>query len=888
MRVYGPERTTGVLMEFGDRLKALRQGASPRLSQLALGEKVGVSDRTIRSWEKGETTPHEGQARHLAEEFGLTGLEYARFMALAKGIDAADTLAAVPSATRTLPADIASFTGRQRELETLAKAAATAPRDGGVPLVCVIHGMPGIGKTKLAVNFAHKIAASCPDGQFFVELYGHSADRSPVDPEGQLGALLLKVGMPRPLIPDSTADRAAAWRHWTADRKVLMLLDDASDADQVIPLLPGSAGNIVLITTRHRLAGLPDATDIPLKVMAPEDSARLFVKLAGRPGLDPRSSELASVVGVFGGLPLIIAPMASQLREHERWRVSDLVGRLGRSGGRLGLRVSERATVRDALDLSYRSFGPELQRMFRRLALHPGPDIDPDSAAALDGRDPTSAGALLDELFRHHLIDELAPERYQYHGLVRDYARDRVAEDPPADQAAAEHRLLDYYLAMARRADRQLFRRTPTGMPEEAAETAGVTQEIGNRNDAFAWLDDNYRRLHTAADYAYAHGHLQFASLIPAYLDEYLIRRGYWNQARDLHELAVRAAGDADRPGRARALVDLGTIQYMRGDLPAARDSLGQAQSLFGALGDRLGQAHVLRRAGATSFAVGDYPETEDKWLSALSLYREVGDRRGEADTLCRLGIVQYETGQIAAALVSQSDARDMSAELDDPVGLANALCYLGDLQRERGNYPEAIKETSRALDIYHDLGDEWNVAGARYYLGGVLRAAGIHAKAGQELDEALKVYRAVGDEYDEAGVLNQVGLLQTATGDHEGATASLGNALKLYERYGSENGMVEVLNGLGELARATADTTASENYHRQALAISERKNILREEARAREGIGHALLSSGRAAEAADYIRVAREMYERLESPSAARLAELLASHPTRLFCGDG
>jgi tetratricopeptide (TPR) repeat protein/transcriptional regulator with XRE-family HTH domain len=881
VRVYGPEHTTGVLMEFGEQLKALRLDARPRLSQLALGERVGVSDRTIRSWEKGETTPREGQARDLAEVFGLTGLVYARFVALAKGISTAEALAAVPSATRTLPADIASFTGRQRELEALAKAAAAAPRDGGVPLVCVIHGMPGIGKTKLAVNFAHKIAADCPDGQFFVELYGHSAARNPVNPEGQLGALLLKAGVPRPLIPDGVAERAAAWRHWTADRKVLVLLDDARDADQVIPLLPGSAGNIVLITTRHRLAGLADATDIPVKVMAPEDSARLFVKLAGRPGLDPRSSELASVVGVFGGLPLIIAPMASQLRQHEKWRVSDLVGRLGRSGGRLGLRVSERATVRDALDLSYRNFGPELQRMFRRLALHPGPDIDPDSAAALDGRDSASAGALLDELFRHHLIDELAPERYQYHELVRDYARDRVTEDLPADQAAAEHRLLDYYLTMARRSDRQLFRRTPTGIPEEATEATGITREIGNRDDAFAWLDDNYRRLQTAADYAYAHGYLKFAALIPAYLDEYLIRRGHWNDARHLHEQAVRAAGDADRPGRARALGDLGAIQYMRGDLPAARDSLGQALSLFDALGDRLGQAQVLRRVGAISFAVGDYQDAGDKWLAALGLYREVSDRRGEADTLCRLGILQYETGQITAALASQSAARDMAAELDDPVGLANALCYLGEVQRERGNYREAIKETTSARDIYGDLGDDWNVAGARYYLGAALRTAGIHAQASRELDLALKAYRTAGDKYDEAGVLNQIGLLQTATRDYESAAASLGNALELYQRYGSENGIAEVLNGLGELTRATADTTAAEKYHRQALAIAERKNILREEARAREGIGHALLSSGRAAEAADYIRAAREMYEKLGSPSAARLAELPANHPS-------
>ncbi len=860
-------------MEFGELLRRLRDDAG--LTQLELATALDVSERTVRAWET-EKAPPASKARHIAELLGLTGDGYARFMALASGRDPGMAPPAIAAATRTLPRDIASFTGRVPELDALAAAVTGAPQTGGVARICVIHGMPGVGKTKLAVRFAHMVADRFPDGQFFADLYGHSAQGRPVDPADQLGALLLAAGIPRPVIPDGVDNRAAAWRDWAAGRKALLLLDDARDAAQVISLLPGSAGNLVLITTRNRFAGLPDATDIPVETMSTGDAAELFVRLASRPGLQPGSREVRDVVGLLGGLPVAIAPMAGQLKQHRTWRVSDLGVRLGRSGGRLGLPVSDRARVGDSFDLSYRALPADRRRMFRRLALHPGPDFDPHSAAALDDRDPDSAGALLEELFDYHLIDEYAPDRYRFHDLIRDYAQAQLAADPPGERAAAERRLLGYYFRAARAADRYLVRRTPTGMPARAGAEPGSIPDISSRSEAFGWLDANYRHLHAAAEYAYARGFPEYAVLIPAVLDEYLTRRGHWNQLLSLHRLAVRAAGDADLPGKARALADLGGIQYLLGDLDGAASALADALVLHDRLGDRLGRAQVLRRQGIIAFATGDYDEADRVLSAALELFRQVRDRRGEADTLIRLGLLRYETGQIEAAFAAQSAARDMCAELDDLLGQANALCWLGEVQRERGNPDDAIASTVRGLELYRELGDPWDAAGARSYLGAALRAAGRLDEARREFDAALAVYTDAGDDYDQAGVLNQIGVLQTLTGDFAGAADSLGRALVPYERWGSENGKAEVFNGLGELALATGDSAEAFRYHAMALAIAEEKEIMREEARAREGIGRAHRAQGRRAEADEEFRSAYAIYDKLESPSAARLAEIL------------
>jgi len=894
-------------MEFGERLRQLRERAG--LTQDELGSLVDRDARTIRSWEKGSSLPPAERARKLALELGLTGIEGGDFITLATGGDPAQM--AIASAARTLPRDVPSFTGRDHALQALKAAAADAPDSGGVPQICVIHGMPGVGKTALAVHMAHEVAASYPGGQFSIDLYGHSVEyRRPVEPRDALSALLMVAGVPSEKIPADLDDLARTWRHWTAEHKVLLLLDDAWDADQVGPLLPGSSGNLVLITTRNDLLGLHDVTDVFVEEMPEEDAALLFTRVAGRPGLDPRSREVTDVVGKFGGLPIVITPMAAQLRKHRQWPPSNLIDLHNRIGG-LNVRPTRTARVADWFDLSYRNLPDGLQRLFRLLALHPGPELDADTVAALAGSDPTSVLEQLEELYGYHLIREPATNRYRFHDLVREFAQARAAQDPPADRKAAEHRLLDYYLFMASTADQLLTGIAPTGIQNDPIPRPHHAPTLRDRDDAFGWLDDNRDQLHAAAEYAYAHGYREYAKLIPAYLDEYLLRHGHWNQACDLHQLALRAASEAgpwaegggpagartegggpgawteggpaeaDRAARARALLSLGGIWHQLGDLTAEIRDLREALALYKDVADKVGQARALRKLGAGYLAIGDYPQTADVWSAALDLFRRLGDKRSEFEMLGRLGVVQYEQGDTSAALASLSAARDMCAELDDPVGQANALCYLGIIQADRGEFDDAIDGITTAMSIFQGLGDNWNVAGARYFLGTVLRLAGQLAVSRHQLDLALAAYLEAGDSYDEAGVRNQIGQLETAQGEFGTARINLDQALRLYADYGgegSETGRLEVLNSLGELAVAAGDPLEAERHLRTAREIATDRQVPRELARAWAGTGQAQRLAGRRDQAAESLRTALAIYERLESPEAGRIARLLRS----------
>jgi tetratricopeptide (TPR) repeat protein len=631
--------------------------------------------------------------------------------------------------------------------------------------------------------------------------------------------------------------------------------------------------------------------------MPDADAALLLTRVAGRPGLDPASAEVTSLLDLFFGMPIIITALGGQLKKYRTLRPSDLRARLGRRGGPLRVWVSERDTVRDVLELSYRNLSPGLQLLFRYLALHPGPDFDSYAAAALVGA--TEGGSVLagmDDLFGFHLIDEVAPERYRFHGLIREYARELVSADPRPDRETAERRLLGYYLHMARVADGLLGAGIPTGVTDEYAAAPMECPELASRVDAFAWLEDHAGHLHAAAGYALGYGYREYATLIPAFMAEYLVRHGHWNQGIDLHKLALEAAGDEDLPGRARALYHLGYLLYLKGNLDGGETRMRTALELYEQVGDRVGQARALRRLGSIQVIRGDYAGGGRVWQRALDIFSELDDKRAGADMLGRLGVVLHENGDMDAAFEAHSAARDACALLDDPIGQANALCYLGEIYMEQGQFDESLRNLRQGIEIYDSLGDDWNVAGARYFLGVALRAAGRLAEARAELDAALVVYRKMDDKFDEAGVLNQIGLLLAASGDFDSAELTLEMAMRLYDERSSESGRLEVLSSQGELTLARARSlaavpaaalatgrvaalvqalaTAAFELFRQAHDIATEKKVPREQARASEGIGHALRLAGRTSDAAAWLSEAHALYEKLGFPAAARLID--------------
>src|SRR5215813_12539278 len=362
--------------------------------------------------------------------------------------------------------------------------------------------MAGVGKTTFAVHAAHRLAGQFPDGQFFLPLHAHTPGQRPVGPADALASLLLTAGVPAHQIPPGVDARAAVWRGHAAGKKILLVLDDAAGHQQVRPLLPGTPGSLVLITSRRRLAALDDVAQVSLDTLAPDEAAALLVRLAARPSLSSTDEAVGEITRLCGYLPLAIGMLASQLRNHPVRTSTGLAAELAAARDRLVLMHAENLSVGAAFGLSYTDLTPGPQRLFRRLGLVPGPSIDAYAAAALDGTSLATARRQLDELYDQPLLAEPAPSRYQLHDLLREHARALAATDDPAGSDEAAGRLLDYYLHTALAAGRHFtpwpsaYRRPLPGRPPAQA------PELSTLGQAALWLEAERANLHAAAEYA--------------------------------------------------------------------------------------------------------------------------------------------------------------------------------------------------------------------------------------------------------------------------------------------------------------------------------------------------------------------------------------------------
>jgi hypothetical protein len=486
-------------------------------------------------------------------------------------------VAAVPGmqpavALRTLPRDPAAFTGRTGELDRLAAVSETAAT-AAVIGIHAVDGMAGIGKTAFAVHAAHLLAARFPDGQIFLRLHAHTAGQRPVDPAEALATLLLTTGVAPQQIPPGLEARSTSWRGHLAGKKILLVLDDAAGSDQVRPLLPGTAGCLVLVTSRRRLTALEEAAPISLGTLPPGEAADLFVGLAGRPGLQPADAAVAEVGRLCGYLPLAIRLVAAGLRHHPAWTITDLAADLGTARDRLAALQAEDVSVAAAFDLSCQDLTAGQQRLFRRLGLHPGADIDAYAAAALDDAGLPATRRRLDELYDHNLIGEPTRGRYRLHDLLREYARAHAAGDD-ADNQAAIGRLLDYYLHTAVAAGQHVAWRPSIAGPPLPGPASAWAPEMRTEEEAIAWLGTERANLHACAGYAAAHGRLVHAVRIPVAMSGFLLTKGHWNEAVILGQAALAAARTArDRHGQAWTLNQLGVVQWRTG-LPGRRRQL--------------------------------------------------------------------------------------------------------------------------------------------------------------------------------------------------------------------------------------------------------------------------------------------------------------------------
>jgi tetratricopeptide (TPR) repeat protein/transcriptional regulator with XRE-family HTH domain len=725
---------------FAGLLRKLRREA--RLTQEELAEAAGVSLRAVSYLERGVvTSPQKETVRLLADALGLIGPARAGFEAAARGRAVPGGVAA---ATRTLPRDIASFTGRQQELEQLTKAVAGA---GGVVGIHAIGGMAGVGKTAFAVHAAHRLADRFPGGQIFLPLHGHTPGQRPVDPADALASLLLTAGVAPAQIPPGLEARVALWRDRLAGRQLLLILDDAVGSEQVLPLLPGSGGSLVLVTSRRHLTGLEDATAVSLDTLPPGEAAALLVRLAGRAGLSPADPRVAEIVRLCGFLPLAIGMVARQLYHHPAWSVAGRAAELAAARDRLELMAAENVSVAAAFDLSYADLAGDQQRLFRRLGLHPGADVDAYAAAALDGTDLQAARRGLEALYDQYLLAEPAQGRYRMHDLIREHARALAGRaDPDRDRDQATGRLLDYYQQTAARAD-ALIGRQPRPAPFPADGTVPAAGPVlASREQALAWARAERASLLACLDHATATGQHARVIGLTAGLAGLLRSDGPWAEAITRHEAAIQAALHlGDRLGQAGALNSLGEVRRLSGDYPAAAQVLEQVLSIYGDLGDRLGQADALNQLGMVRLMTGDYPAAAQAQEQALGIYRDLGDRLGQANALHYLGIVRMATSDYPAAAQVLEQALGIYRDLGHRGGEAQTLNETGTVYRVSGDLAQAEECHQRALDLARAIASFWDEAHALAGLGRCALAAGHAAQAGILLRQALEIFQRIG-----------------------------------------------------------------------------------------------------------------------------------------------
>ncbi|HTX28915.1 MAG TPA: BTAD domain-containing putative transcriptional regulator [Streptosporangiaceae bacterium] len=658
-----------------------------------------------------------------------------------------------------LPLEAQGFAGRQDELRMLQAMLPPArrPRAGESVPVAVISGTAGVGKTSLAIRFGRQVAKRFPDGQLYVNLRGLDPGQPAMEPVVALWYLLAGLGVPQHRVHATVEERAAMYRSLVDGKRILVVLDNATSAAQVRPLLPGSPGCLVVVTSRNDLAGLVAAEGaalITLDVLSHAEAREMLARRLGRDRVAAEPEAADEIIEECARLPLALSIAVGRAAGRARHSLADLAAELRDAKGSLdALEAGDAATdMKVVLSWSYDQLSEPAARMFRLLGVHPGPDISSSAAASLAGMPRAKASAALRELSRTHMVAEYLPGRFAFHNLLRAYAADLAERrDTEQDRHAAAHRMLDHYLHTAMAAS-QLF--SPGRLaPRVAAPQPGVLPgDMADKEQAMAWFDAEHPVLIALIRYAYDNGFDSHAWQIPWSLGLFFNRRGWWRSYVASQETALRAAQRLGDPlAQAHAHYLLGHALANTDDYAAADPNVHRALDLFRELGDRANEAMVLnglsnmlehqgRHQEALAVALDALRmlkaaghwwtqaglENMVGWLYAhlgqndqalahcqrsLGLHRESGNRGGTADTMDSLGFVYRQRGDLAQAKAYYRQALDAYREIAAPYGQGHSLDGLGDVLAEEGDLDaarEAYRAAAAILDtLPHPLADE-------------------------------------------------------------------------------------------------------------------------------------------------------------------------------------
>ncbi|MFJ8109078.1 AfsR/SARP family transcriptional regulator [Streptomyces sp. NPDC096132] len=652
-----------------------------------------------------------------------------------------------------LPHDLPMFTGRQEELDEVLALFDAELLHPGTVVIGAVGGMAGVGKTTLAVHWAHRIADRFPDGQLYVNLRGFDPSGAVMEPGEAVRGFLDALGVPPDRVPHGPDAQTALYRSALAGRRVLVVLDNARDVEQITPLLPGSPGCLTIVTSRDELPGLVAAHGARSLTLRPfdEDRTRAFLVRrlgAERVAAEPRAAD--EIGALCAGLPLALACVAARAAAHPHFRLSAVAAELREAHGSLDAFARADATVDVGTVFSWSTgaVSPDAARLFRLLALHPGPDFTLPAATALTGLPARRARRLLTELTGLHLVGEHSPGRYTFHDLLRAHAAELVHEHETATQRqAALDRLHHHYLHTAHTADRLLAPNADPLPPPPAPEGA-QPEPLADDDRALAWLTAEHAVLLAVVATAAASGQPvqeRLACHLAWSLEPFFDRRGHWHDGLTAQRTALDAARRlADPVLVARGLRGLGRIEGRLGLHTRAVPRLEQALDLFTRLGDDTGRANTHRSLGWECEQQGDLPGALRHNQLALALFRALGDRAAQASVLNSVGWYHALLGEYRQALTHCFDALGMLQDLGDRYGQATTWDSIAYAHHHLGRHPHALLGYRNALALLRDLGVPYLEAEILTRAGDTHLAMGDEPAARAAWEEALTLLRTL------------------------------------------------------------------------------------------------------------------------------------------------
>jgi tetratricopeptide (TPR) repeat protein/transcriptional regulator with XRE-family HTH domain len=861
---------------FAADLEALRLGAGLTLRDLV--RSTGIPRSTLADALAGRRTP---RLETVLAIVGVCGAKPDPWRLRWAGINrddrrkpatAASDQAQVVPLPAQLPRDVAGFASREHELSQLG-------RDG----VVIVHGRPGVGKTALAVHWAHSVAHRYSDGQLFVNLRGHHASLNPMSPVEALGRLLSSLGVMWAPLTQDPDEGASLWRSVLARRRLLIVLDDAADAEQVRPLLPGAAGCTTVVTSRRYLADLvvrDGAGGIVLDVLPAESSVALLAQVAGADRVDAEPDAAAAVAAACGHLPLALRLAGAVMAGAPQRRFVDLVAELT-GGDRLSALegLSSPSSVEHAFELSYRALPEDAQLLFRRLGLHPGPSISGSVAALLAETDLTTAGRLLRILAEAHLLEPIRADRYRMHDLLHDYAG-RLVND--ADSAAARDRaygrVLDWYasraLAISTLLDKgreRLWEVNDRHSPWEP-----------DMDEAAAWVEAEHRNVVAAIEYDARRATGRYAWTLVDLFTGVLSRR---LDVSGLVTATDAALGAAQRAGDPLAEGGMhlrrGWLRWRVGQVDGASADFARAYTLFDGGPERLAQASALRGLSIGRSDAGDLAEARAAAEAALAIYREESDRFGQAATLNTLAVIANRAADFTGTAAYLDTARVLHLDGGHRGYLALTLANLSHVHLIIGAVAQAIACAHDAVNTAREMGDAVSETvgldnGARAY-----EQAGALSEAYRWATAAVARARAGGYRHGEACALDALAGLSARMGLPD-ASVHRDRALDLIRESGDVVAEAEFLVGAARdayqaaidvAAPAQSAFLAAEAAARRALDAAVVADSPHARAEALCLLAACDLGLGKAADAVTDVRRAVAMHH----TSGARLAEVTA-----------